>query len=225
MVTNDDGVSAPGIDAVVQGLRTLPHTKVTVVAPLTNQSGTGGKTTADTLQATKTKTASGYPAVAVAGYPADTVVWAVKDHGLSFRPDLVVSGINFGENIGPLASLSGTVGAAKAAVQLGIPALASSQGIDNGASPEFSQGVTQVLHWVTAHRAALVNHSDKKPVPQGNLNVPTCPKGTVRGPVSAPLASSLDGINIGDVNCASKSRTYANDAEAFVLGYAVISPL
>ena len=45
MVTNDDGVTAPGIDAVVQGLRTLPHTEVTVVAPATNQSGTGGKTT------------------------------------------------------------------------------------------------------------------------------------------------------------------------------------
>src|SRR5580658_1371379 len=45
LVTNDDGVGAPGINAVVQGLRALPHTQVTVVAPLTNQSGTGEKTT------------------------------------------------------------------------------------------------------------------------------------------------------------------------------------
>ena len=118
MVTNDDGVDAPGIDAVVQGLRTLPDTQVTVVAPLTNQSGTGGKTTptsAGALVTTKATTASGYPSTAVHGYPADTVIWAVKDHGLSFRPDVVVSGINFGQNIGPLAELSGTVGAAREA--------------------------------------------------------------------------------------------------------------
>ena len=49
MVTNDDGVTAPGISALVQGLKSLPNTQITVVAPLTNQSGTGGKTTAGTL--------------------------------------------------------------------------------------------------------------------------------------------------------------------------------
>ena len=49
LVTNDDGVSAPGIDALVQALRTSKNTKVVVVAPATNQSGTGGKTTPGTL--------------------------------------------------------------------------------------------------------------------------------------------------------------------------------
>ena len=154
MVTNDDGVDAPGINAVVQGLRTLPHTEVTVVAPLTNQSGTGGKTSAGALTTSAATTASGYPAVAVHGYPADTVIWAVKDHGLPFRPDLVVSGINFGQNIGPLAALSGTVGAAREAVTLGVPALAASQGVDNGSSPLFAQAVPLVEQWVTDHRSA-----------------------------------------------------------------------
>ena len=51
LVTNDDGVTAPGINATVQALSALPHTKVTVVAPLTNQSGTGAKVTAGTLTA------------------------------------------------------------------------------------------------------------------------------------------------------------------------------
>src|ERR1700678_2426058 len=97
LVTNDDGVGAPGINAAVQALRSLPHTQVTVVAPLTNQSGTGGKTTAGTLTVTTAPTSSGYPAKAVAGYPADTIVWAIDHHGIDFRPDLVVSGINFGE--------------------------------------------------------------------------------------------------------------------------------
>ena len=224
LVTNDDGVSAPGINAVVQGLRTLPKTQVTVVAPLTNQSGTGAKTTPGHLTVTKATTASGYPARAVAGYPADTVIWAIKQHGISFRPDLVVSGINFGQNIGPLANLSGTVGAARAAVKLGIPALAASQGIDNGLSPNFSQGVAQVLRWVRTHRVELLSHHFKKP-PQGNLNVPTCAPGPVRGPVTAPAATTLNGITITTVNCTSTSTAYANDAEAFVLGYAVIAPL
>ena len=52
LVTNDDGVTAPGINATVQALTALPHTKVTVVAPLTNQSGTGAKMTAGTLTVT-----------------------------------------------------------------------------------------------------------------------------------------------------------------------------
>ena len=53
LVTNDDGVSAPGINATVQALTALPHTKVTVVAPLTNQSGTGPKVTGGTVTATE----------------------------------------------------------------------------------------------------------------------------------------------------------------------------
>ena len=140
LVTNDDGVGAPGINAVVQGLRALPHTKVTVVAPLTNQSGTGGKTTPGALVATRATTAAGYPAWAVHGYPADTITWAIDQHGISFRPDLVVSGINFGQNIGPLADDSGTVGAARAAVKQGIPALAASQGVDNGLRTGLQRG-------------------------------------------------------------------------------------
>jgi 5'-nucleotidase len=225
LVTNDDGVGAPGIDAVVQGLRALPHTKVTVVAPLTNQSGTGGKTTPGTLVATKATTASGYPAMAVHGYPADTIVWAIDQHGISFRPDLVVSGINFGQNIGPLADLSGTVGAARAALARGIPALASSQGVDNGLSPDFAEGVTEVDDWIALHRTALVEHSYGKAVPEGSLNIPTCAGGMVRGPVMAPLATSLTGYAISTVNCSSTVTTFSNDIDAFVNGYAVISPL
>jgi 5'-nucleotidase len=225
LVTNDDGVGAPGINAVVQGLRALPHTAVTVVAPLTNQSGTGGKTTKGTLVATRATTAAGYPAWAVHGYPADTIAWAIDRHGISFRPDLVVSGINFGQNIGPLADESGTVGAARAAVARGIPALASSQGVDNGTGPDFAEGVVQVDGWIAKHRTELVDHSYGKTVPEGNLNIPTCAGGVVRGPVDEPAATSLNGFSIGTVNCSSSQTTFSNDVDAFVNGYAVIAPL
>jgi 5'-nucleotidase len=228
MVTNDDGVGAPGIDAVVQGLRTLPDTQVTVVAPLTNQSGTGEKTTATSagaLVTSKATTASGYPSTAVHGYPADTVIWAVKDHGLSFRPDVVVSGINFGQNIGPLAAGSGTVGAAREAVSLGIPALAASQGVDNGSSPDFSEAVPIVKSWIVQHRAELIAHSYASTLPQANLNVPTCVGASVRGPVNTVMAASGDGGKTLTVDCTSTSTSYTNDLEAFEIGFATLTPL
>jgi 5'-nucleotidase len=223
LVTNDDGVAAPGIDAAVQALRALPQTSVVVVAPAMNQSGTGGKTTPGRVSASPSHTASGYQAEAVNGYPADTIRWAITQHGVKRRPELVVSGINFGQNIGPLADVSGTVGAARAAAALGIPALAVSQGIDNGGQPDFSQSAGQVVRWVQSHRAALLK-GRLRARQSVQLNVPTCP-GTVRGPVRAPLATSVTGLNILTVNCTSTESTFSNDVEAFINGYAVISPL
>jgi 5'-nucleotidase len=214
----------------VQALRALPHTKVTVVAPLTNQSGTGAKVTGGTLTATDATTASGYPAKAVPGFPADTIIWAiddhVDDHGIAQRPDLVVSGINFGENIGPLASLSGTVGAAQTALARGIPALAVSQGVDNGLSPNFSQGAKYLVAWVQAHRKALL--AAKKGTASsvnGNLNVPTCATGHIRGPVNVKLGTTLTGYSVGTVNCASTGTKPTTDVQAFVDGFASLTTL
>jgi 5'-nucleotidase len=226
LVTNDDGVSAPGINATVQALTALPHTKVTVVAPAANQSGTGAKVTGGTLTVTDATTASGYPAKAVAGYPADTIIWAMDDHGVPQRPDLVVSGINFGENIGPLASLSGTVGAAQTALARGIPALAVSQGVDNGQQPNFSQGAKYLVAWVQAHRKALV--AAKKGTAakaNGNLNIPTCVTGHIRGPVTVALGTTLTGYSIGTVDCSGTAAKPKNDVQAFVDGFASLTPL
>jgi 5'-nucleotidase len=226
LVTNDDGVMAPGINATVQALTALPHTKVTVVAPLTDQSGTGPKVTGGTLTVTNATTAGGYPAKAVAGYPADTIIWAIDDHGISQRPDLVVSGINLGENIGPLASLSGTVGAAETAFARGIPALAVGQGVDNGQAANFSQGAKYLVAWVQSHRKALV--AAKKGTAakaNGNLNVPTCVTGHIRGPVTVALGTTLTGYSIGMVDCSGGASNPKNDVQAFVDGFASLTPL
>ena len=99
LVTNDDGVTAPGIDALVEALRELPRVKVTVVGPATNQSGTSDKTTAGSLVTAESTTESGYPAVAVPGYPADSVNVAL-DAGLVKKPHVVISGVNQGQNLG-----------------------------------------------------------------------------------------------------------------------------
>jgi 5'-nucleotidase len=195
------------------------------VAPLTNESGTGGRTTDGTLVTSPATTASGVPATAVHGYPADTVIWAVRDRGLSFTPDLVVSGINFGQNIGPLAALSGTVGAAREAVALGVPSLAASQGVDNGATPDFAESVPLVTAWVTRHRAELLARSHGAAPLEANLNVPTCSSGAVRGPVSTVMAATGDAGATTTVDCTSTSTSYADDLQAFEIGFATLTPL
>jgi 5'-nucleotidase len=227
LVTNDDGYNAPGIDAVVRGLTALPDTQVTVVAPATNESGSGGKTTAGTLTVTDGKTASGYPAKAVHGFPADTVRWAVDDHGVSAKPDVVVSGVNFGQNIGPLVDISGTVGAARAAASRGIPALAVSAGFPPAdvASPNFAQATKLTVAWITAHRAGLLAGSDSSPVLLQNLNVPTCPGGAVRGEVTVPVDASAPNSTLNNVNCTSTATNPTNDVQAFSEAFEPLSNL
>ncbi len=227
LVTNDDGYNAPGIDAVVQGLRSLPNTEVTVVAPATNESGSGGKTTAGTLTVTDAKTASGYPAKAVKGFPADTVRWAVDDHGVSAKPDVVVSGVNFGQNIGPLVDISGTVGAARAAASRGIPALAVSAGLPPAgvASPNFAQAVKLTEAWITLHRAGLLAGSDSSPILLQNLNVPTCPGGTVRGQVTVPVDATAPNSSLNNVDCTSTATNPTSDVQAFSEAYEPLSNL
>jgi len=223
LVTNDDGVMAPGINAAVQALRALPHSSVVVVAPLTNESGTGGRTTSGKLVVSRSHTASVYPAIAVHGDPADTIRWAITDHGVTHRPDLVVSGINFGQNIGPSVDGSGTVGAARAAASVGVPAIAVSQGIDNGQGPNFAEGASLLVRWVQARGPALIDHTFSVHS-SVSLNVPTCPGG-VHGPILEPVATSANGVNILQVNCNSTATTFRDDVQAFVNGYAVISRL
>jgi 5'-nucleotidase len=228
MVTNDDGYNAPGINALVQGLRSLSDVEVSVVAPAKNQSGVGGSTTPGHLTVTDAKTASGYPAKAVDGYPADTVRWAVDDHGLAQRPDVVISGVNFGQNIGSLIHISGTVGAAQAAARRGIPALAASAGLPPAgvASPDFADAVTQIEKWITQHRSALLAGSLSSPVLFQNLNVPTCKAGqSVRGLVEVPVDTKAPNSELNSVDCASTATNPTGDVQAFSTGFEPLSDL
>lgn len=223
LVTNDDGFDAPGIDAVVEGLQTLPNVEVTVVAPAANQSGTAGQTTDGPLTVTDVTTTSGYPAKSVAGFPADSVIWAIDQGGIDFVPDLVVSGINSGQNIGPLTDLSGTVGAARAAGTRGIPALASSQGI--AAEPDWPSGVELVLAWVTEHRAELLAGSDAKPAVVENLNIPTCVSGTLRELVVVPVATDIADRQLVESDCTGTPPDPTDDIGAFITGFPSLSDI
>ncbi|MGZ6976896.1 MAG: 5'/3'-nucleotidase SurE [Acidimicrobiia bacterium] len=223
LVSNDDGYAAEGIDVVVQALRKLPNVKITVVAPATNQSGTGSKTTSGAVIATQRKTKSGYPATAVNGYPADSVSYGL-DHVVKAKPQLVVTGINEGQNLGPVTTLSGTVGAAKTAVAAGIPALASSQGLAS-IPLDYPSAAKLVVDWVTARRAALLAGTAEKNIV--SLNVPTCTSGTVRGlkqePLSGPTTAGMAITGVPD--CTSTATTFAGDVEAFLAGFATATEL
>jgi 5'-nucleotidase len=221
LVTNDDGYDAPGLDAVVTELSALPGVTVTVVAPATDQSGTGAKTTPTPLTAKDTQTLNGFPAVAVEGFPADSVVYAL-DRVLPDKPDLVVSGVNEGPNFGPLATVSGTVGAAEMAASVGIPAIAASQGL--GAPPDYASAAQIVAGWVSAHRAELAGA--EAPVVVLNLNVPTCAVGTLRGVAQVPAAPNLDGASVSSVDCSSTATTEPKtDTQAFTAGFASVTSL
>ncbi|MBT2422479.1 5'/3'-nucleotidase SurE [Streptomyces sp. ISL-22] len=124
LLTNDDGYDAPGIRMLYQRLTAAGH-DVTIVAPLTNQSGTGTKMMSGTTVTVKHPE----PRVwAVDGTPGDSVSFGLSEVFANHAPDLVVSGTNFGPNVAALATHSGTVGGAVAALEHGVPAIAVSTG-------------------------------------------------------------------------------------------------
>ncbi|MEX5636004.1 5'/3'-nucleotidase SurE [Parafrankia sp. FMc2] len=225
LVTNDDGVGAPGIDAVVRGLRALPGVTVTVVAPATNQSGTGGRTTQPTPTHRDATTASGVAATAVDGFPADSVVVALDI--LHVTPDVVVSGINQGQNLGPVVDLSGTVGAARAAASRGIPAIASSFGFAD--SFDYAPGVALVVDWITRHRAELADGAPSAG-PRGsvaNLNIPNCAVGgEVRGLRELQTQPSLPDMAaaLARQDCASTAEP-EEEVAAFTAGFATLTQI
>jgi 5'-nucleotidase len=222
LVTNDDGVGAPGIDALVEALRKVDNVSVTVIAPATNQSGSGSKTTGGTLTATDATTASGYPAKAVKGFPADSVIYALDQGGLTERPHVVISGTNNGQNLGTVVDASGTIGAARAAAQRGIPALAVSQGLATATRPaDYPASVTAALAWLTKHRAELAARDTASTAPSTvtNMNVATCPTGNPRTDVAmVPVDTKAAGIGV-PVDCVTAFASPKTDVEAFLHGY------
>ena len=230
MVTNDDGIDAAGIDAVVEALRVLPDVEVIVYAPLTNQSGTGDSTTpGGAPPAVPDATASGYPAFSVVGTPADSVLAGLAALTGPDQPDLVISGLNEGQNIGPLSNVSGTVGAAKTAARNGVPALATSQGLVLGGGappPDYATGVKFLLRWVREHRDLVLSGGFAGPPPTvESLNIPTCPTGSVRGQREVAVSPDFSAGNPFAVDCLSTATGFVYDIPAFKNGFVTVTPI
>lgn len=126
LLTNDDGWAAEGITTVFDALVAAGH-DVTMVAPLANNSGMGGRITlGGQLEVTQPEPRK----YAVAGTPADAAEFGINTVFADAPPDLVVSGTNKGQNLASLQIHSGTVAAAATALNDGIPAIAISTGWD-----------------------------------------------------------------------------------------------
>jgi 5'-nucleotidase len=222
LVSNDDGYANAGIDAAVEELRTVPNVEVIVSAPATNQSGTGRKTTAGPLVATNQTTLSGYPATAVQGFPADSVQYALDT--LHVNPDLLVSGINDGQNISLLVSnISGTVGAARQGALVDIPAVAVSQG--DGDPPDFPNGAAALRTWVDDFLLGRAGPALFEKVV--NINIPTCTDGSIRGTRVLPLATTFDSGNpvTGITDCTSMLANPVDDIAGFLNGFITVTSI
>jgi len=121
LVSNDDGYNAPGIEALARALSGLGE--ITVVAPETNHSGASNSLTLNRPLSVRTA-ANGF--YYVNGTPSDCVHVALTGGLIPDRPDLVVSGINNGANLGEDTLYSGTVAAASEGYLFGIPSIAFS---------------------------------------------------------------------------------------------------
>ncbi|HEU4938148.1 MAG TPA: 5'/3'-nucleotidase SurE [Vicinamibacterales bacterium] len=146
LVTNDDGVRAPGILAVAQALQSMGE--ITIAAPSENQSGKGHSiVTSDPIFVDQVTLTGGLRGFSIVATPATCVKVGVRAL-MASRPDLVVSGINRGYNLGMVTYVSGTVGAAREAALMGIPAIASSLSVDETNYAAAAEIVRQVAGMV-----------------------------------------------------------------------------
>ncbi len=172
LVTNDDGIYSEGIFVLQQAMAEMGQT--VVVAPEAEKSAVGHAITiSDPIRIKEISRRNVFTGYAVAGTPADCVKLAVKAL-LEESPDIVVSGINPGANIGTSVLYSGTVSAATEGVILGIPAIAISMA--TLVNPDYSYAVK-----IAKKFTELVL---KNGLPEGtalNINVPNVPEEEVRG--------------------------------------------
>jgi len=131
LITNDDGVNSSGIIAAKKAVENLG--KIDVVAPATQQSGIGHALTLfEPIRVTATNLMDGTEAYSVSGTPTDAVIIGIFEI-VEEKPDLLISGINIGENLGMSElTTSGTIGAAMEAAVHGIPALSVSLQVTRG---------------------------------------------------------------------------------------------
>jgi 5'-nucleotidase len=203
LITNDDGIDAPGLRALAGAARQEGF-DVVVAAPAEEASGASAALSAYTeagrVAITRKDLAGldGVPAYGVAASPAYIVVLATLD-AFGDAPDLVLTGINRGANAGRAILHSGTVGAAFTAAAYGMPALAASLDVLSPLSADRGGNALKVLdessdeahHWPTAAQYVRELLPRLAKLDEGfvlNLNVPDRPPGEVKGMERATLA-------------------------------------
>ena len=173
LISNDDGVRAPGLAAVAQVLQAIGQ--VVIVAPVENHSGSGHSiVTSQPIFREDLSLPNGLRAIGLTATPASAVNIAIRNI-VAPRPDLVVSGINRGYNLGYSAYLSGTVGAAREGAIHGIPSIAASLSI-SGTPKDYFFAAEEVL--------GVARRVKQYGLPANtflNVNIPPMPQGGYRG--------------------------------------------
>lgn len=224
LISNDDGYLAPGIVALANALR--PIAEIVVVAPDSNRSGSSNSLTLDRpLSAYRSENGFYF----LNGTPSDCVHVALTG-GLSFRPDLIVSGINQGQNMGDDTLYSGTVAAATEGFLFGIPAIAFSQ-VRSGW--EHLDTAARIAREIVERDFAFLN----KPFLL-NVNIPNLPYEDIKGMQatrlgkrheSEPVIKTQDphGREIFWIGPAGKEKDAGEgtDFHAVSNGYVSITPL
>ncbi|MBZ1349287.1 5'/3'-nucleotidase SurE [Alcaligenaceae bacterium LF4-65] len=225
LVSNDDGYTAPGIEALVHALRDLAE--ISVVAPEVNHSGASNSLTLSRPLAVR-KAPNGF--TYVNGTPSDCVHVALTGL-LDRRPDLIVSGINNGANMGDDTLYSGTVAAAAEGYLFGIPSIAFSL-----VSKAWSN-----LDAAAQYARSMVAHQLKNPIAGPvllNVNIPDLPFGETKGvqatrlgkrhpsqpviPTSTPSGETVYWIGPSG---AANDDSEGTDFYALQRGYVSVTPL
>jgi len=242
LLTNDDGHQAPGIQALHRVLKRMGH-RVSMVAPSTEQSATGmGVTSRRNLALQQVETDCWH----LDGQPVDTILVALLHLLEDNPPDLVLSGINFGPNLGTALHMSGTIGAAIMATLNGFPSIAISAGmrfdeVDNQfpsthevfeAAAEFTCSVIDSLRASVGENGRLLPREVLL-----NINYPPLPKDQIKG-VLHPKISTGNMIQLGYHRCTEtgdvvpgfypgvnpdQPHKEAGDVRAHMEGYITIS--
>jgi 5'-nucleotidase len=175
LLTNDDGIQSPGLWAAAEALSCLGY--VTVAAPRDQWSGAGrshpnhtdGSVTLQTLNVHGVE----WTVYAVNGTPAQNVAHGVLEI-CPRKPDLVVSGINYGENVGSGTTISGTVGAALEGAGFGIPAMAVSLQTPESYNLSYSRDIdfSASKYFVTLFADMLLHHQMPPDVAVLKIEIP-----------------------------------------------------
>ena len=226
LISNDDGIESPLLEKLYQEIQALPNVEAIISAPLVNQSGASHSTDLSATTVEKVYKDDVFFGYAVSARPADAVRYGIRILGKENPFDLVVSGINRGANVGDLAHMSGTVGAAMEALYNGVPAIAVSQeryGVDTEASAKFV--------------AQLITKYQKEGAPEGVVISINIPAGELKGVQVRPMGDSylkrqfvpkeeIDSkTKVEEKYSMGKSTDPKTDTYAYQQGFITITPL
>ncbi|HEY6779309.1 MAG TPA: 5'/3'-nucleotidase SurE [Thermoleophilaceae bacterium] len=192
LLTNDDGIAATGLNVLRRALLDVPGVELSVIAPDSNRSATARSiTTRSPLWVEEVEFGDGTSGFATDGTPVDCVRFAALGL-IEHTPELIVSGINHGANLGDDITYSGTVAAALEGIVLGIPAIAVSQQADHG-EMHWSDGAwgSESFAGAAAFVARMVEELERLPMPEATLLNVNCPVGAATGATGCRLGKRI----------------------------------